>query len=374
MLAAIQEEIALRKPFYQIDESMYLLPTRTPKPLGPDGPVRPMVTATPEEAIRQWCVFELMRAYGVMFADLEFEHPVRVGSTKYRIDILIWRNGSPWTVVECKKAEHTKHQDGVDQAISYAGAEEIRAEYAVYTNGTKWLVNRQIHERWVPVPDLPQRVDRHVGIPLDEVMHGLEDIGPLLYKLDEPIEKSEAQAFLETMQRFFNGHSILTQDVDRDLRFAADNLLRVLAKPGEHANYRSGKLLTALSHLEQYRTAAKLDGAIFVPHQMESVESEIRSLHGELYGIIEGTRGLVEPNALVLRIVSALTEYGMSQSQRTPYPKISHVLHHAVRSFLEYMILRYLNFELPDVADTGTWSDLKSYFASEWETRKADVR
>ena len=89
-----------------------------------------------EEPVRQWCAFELIRAYGLTVTELTFEKKVRVGSKIYRIGILVQRNGLPWIVVECKEPGCTKHDDGLAQAISYAGAATISAEYAVYTNGT----------------------------------------------------------------------------------------------------------------------------------------------------------------------------------------------------------------------------------------------
>ena len=352
---------------------MYLLPRHKPSAPDSEQSADNSLNATPEEAVRQWCVFELMRAYGVMISDLEFEHSVRIGSKRYRIDILIWRDGTPWAVVECKKTSHTKHKDALEQAKSYAAAEGIRAEYAIYTNGTDWLVSRQMHQHWVAVPDIPQRIDRHVGVQLDQVMRGLEDAGPLLYKLDDVLEKTEAHAFLIAMQRFFHGQNILTQDVDSGLCFAADNLLRVLISKRQHPNYRTEKFLVALRSLERYRANTHLGGAIYVPEQLVSLDTEFRSLRAELYESIEGMQDRAEPNALVWRIVAALTDYGMSRSRRTSYPRISQVLHHAVRDFLDYSVRRYLTYELPNVADTYAVSDLKSHFSSDWGSCMAEA-
>src|SRR5688572_15250863 len=74
----------------------------------------------PEEAIRQWCAFELIRAYALPVRDMICEQPVKVGSKQYRIDILVKRNGFPWVVVECKEPDYTRHDHAIAQAISYA--------------------------------------------------------------------------------------------------------------------------------------------------------------------------------------------------------------------------------------------------------------
>src|SRR5688572_16878155 len=87
--------------------------------------VETVTRAQLEEPVRQWCVFELIRAYGYRVSDFTFEHPVRVGSKNHRIDILVHLGGKPFAVVECKERNHTKHAAAVDQALSYAGAREI---------------------------------------------------------------------------------------------------------------------------------------------------------------------------------------------------------------------------------------------------------
>lgn len=309
-----------------------------------------------------------------MITDLQFEHPVRVGSKSYRIDVLVWRDGAPWAVVECKRPNHTKHSDGIEQALSYAGAENIRAEYAIYTNGTQWLVNRQVNGQWIAVPDIPKRVDRHVGIQLEETLRSLEDVGPLLYKLDEPLENTEARAYLMSLQRFFNGgRCLLTQDVDHQLLFAADNLCRVLSHRKDRTGYLAGKLLAALHSLERYQAAAHLDGRMYVPEQVESIDTELRSMRACLYETIEGTQYLADPSALILRIVAALSDYGISQSPKRPYPQLCPGLHHAVRGFLDFAIPTYLMFELPDLADVGAVDDLRSHFSAHWASVMAQA-
>src|SRR4051812_47950373 len=109
-----------RRPYYEIDKAAYLFGYGLPTDANGDKP---------EETVRQWCAHELLRAYGISVCNIEFERAVRVGSKRYGIDILVSSRGAPSVVVECKPRDHTKHADGMAQAISYADSQTIRAEF-----------------------------------------------------------------------------------------------------------------------------------------------------------------------------------------------------------------------------------------------------
>jgi hypothetical protein len=237
-----------REKFYEIDKSAYLfgygLPTANNR-------------KQPEEAVRQWCAFELIRTYGIKVSEIEFEHPVKVGSKNYWIDILVSRKGAPAVVVECKTRDYSRHAKGMAQAISYAGAQTIQAEFAVYTNGDAWHVRRRVRKEWVPIPDLPQHVDQSAAEPITELLQTLKTLNPLLYKLGEPIAGEDAHDFLGAMQAFFIGRNLLTQNINHDLGIATDNLLRSLWAAGD-PRYQCGKFgrispFRAVSQTGQHR-------------------------------------------------------------------------------------------------------------------------
>jgi len=126
----------MRNAFYEIDPKAFILrPT-----ISDDWSI-----VNPEEVVRQWCAFELIRAYCISVTDLAFEYTVSVGSKTYRIDIVVLQDGKPWAVVECKKREYVKHDHAMAQAISYADSQNVHAEYAVYTNGDVWRVRHTRH-------------------------------------------------------------------------------------------------------------------------------------------------------------------------------------------------------------------------------------
>ena len=116
------------KPYYEIQHSAYLfMPNKNAK--SQDEDIKPK----PEEKIRQWALFELLTTYGVNIKNIEIERPVKVGTRTYRADIVIHRDFAPHVVIECKRWKNKKIDKGIDQAISYANANTIKAKFAVFT-------------------------------------------------------------------------------------------------------------------------------------------------------------------------------------------------------------------------------------------------
>jgi hypothetical protein len=349
-----------RKPFYEVNNSAFLFPGKLAKPGDREGP---------EEPVRQWCAFELIRGYGISVSDLEFERPARVGSKTYRIDILVSRGGVPWVVVECKKPRHKNPKDGMAQAISYADSQEIQAKYAVYTNGTAWLVNRRVSGQWVALPDLPSNIADPANEPIIDLLRGVDVLAPLLCQLGEPIEGRDAKRFMDALQRFFIGTNLLTSDADRDLLIATDNLLRVLSIGPSDAHYWFDKLNVARNHYEAYRANKNIGHEIFFTADQDPGQSAMHHLHGDLLSMIEGTESLIGCDLLILRLNIALLEYGrLLEGPGKAYPALGQNVHHALRDFLNFTIAVHLNATLPDSLDDTSVGDMRSYCRSAWQS------
>jgi hypothetical protein len=347
-----------REPLYKIDKSAYLFGKGLPAAETRDQP---------EEAVRQWCAYELMRAYGMRITEIACEHPVKVGSKSYRIDILVSRHDSPAVVVECKPRSYLKHADAMAQAISYADAQDIKAEFAVYTNGDVWHVKRRIRERWVSIPDLPQHVDRNGAEPIAEFLLALKDVQPLLYKLGQPLVGKDSHDFLGAMQVFFCGANLLTQEVNRDLGIATDNLLRTLWAAGD-SPYQDGKFATALAHFEKYRQQANIGFEIYPSRN--SLRTEMQQLHASLTYMLEGAEGLSSGDLLVLRLATALLDYGQSLQDVTKpksYPTLGPIVQEPLRDYLNYALTFHLNVALPDLLDKVWIGDMRSCCLAAWK-------
>jgi len=351
-----------RSPFYQVSPDAYLYQDRV------------KISGTRkrlEEPVRQWCAHELIRAYGIKASNIEFERPVRMGSRNHWIDILVSNDGRPSVVVECKAPSNRKADEGMDQALSYADAPEIRAEYVVFTNGTDWHVQRRVNGRWCSVADLPRELDSRSAVPVTDLLRGINVLAPLLYKLNNTLEGEDAQRFLAAMQQFFHGRNLLTLDTDQNLLIATDNLLRVISLADENPNYRMGKLATAIHHLELYRKRTGIGFEAFLGDG--SASQELQHLRASLSMIVEAAPELSGADLSLLRLCVALSEYGMRQGLPGQlYPEVAPNVHHTLHEFLNYSLILHLNFSLPDALDNILIGDMRHYCRSAWDNVEID--
>lgn len=341
-----------RSRFYKVEPEQYLLPAVSRR----EGEQEQI-----EEPVRQWAAYELIRCYGVLPDSIEFEHPVKVGSKRYRIDILILRGGHPFVVVECKHREFSKHEQGMEQAISYADAQEIGAEFAVYTNGDIWHVKRRVQDRWITVADLPRMIDREGTIPINQLLSSLAYICPLLSKIDEPAAGDNARQFLNALQSLCNGHKYAIGDSDQHLLNATDNLLRVLTVLND-PKYQYGKLQTAQHALERYRKTAGFALEFLPAHTGLPLSASFREMCGPISFMVDSTADLAAPDVLLLRVISAIIHYATDiETFGKGYPALPGALRDAVRKYVEYGLAVYLNVSLPDPIDHGEIRDMKLY-------------
>ncbi|RSN64511.1 N-6 DNA methylase [Actinomadura sp. WAC 06369] len=113
----------------------------------PEGKIRDFLTGkivkdTPEEYVRQNIEKALVRQYGYDPKDCAPEFSIKVGSSRKRIDIAVFKPGAPhlqeniYIIVETKKpgTNRTSRTEGVEQLKSYLSA-ALNASYGVWTNG-----------------------------------------------------------------------------------------------------------------------------------------------------------------------------------------------------------------------------------------------
>jgi len=357
----------MRIAYYEIPRSAYLFR---------NGAAAPDSTLpSPEEPVRQWCAFELIRAYQIPLTALEFESSVKVGSKTYRIDILVRRESRPWIVVECKESSFKKGEDAIRQAISYADARDIQAEFAAYTNGFDWLVARRVRGEWVRIPDLPALLVDEGRQPLLDLLVCIHEVAPLVYKLDERLQDREAECFLSAMQRFFYGGNLLTDIVSKQLYHALDNLLRILSAQDAHPKYQWEKLKHAWHDWERYRKICGLEQSLGEPDDGDHLPMQLSRLQYEVQGLLEGAPKPYSGDALLIRLSVALLDYAdMCSRRRQQFLEIPPQVHQTLREFLDLAFTVQLNVSLPDHIDTGIAGDVKSYCCLQWNSSMDGLR
>ncbi|WP_448620064.1 N-6 DNA methylase [Geodermatophilus sp. URMC 65] len=118
----------------------------------PEGLVSDFLTGrlfrdTPEEYVRQNVEKALVRGYRYAAGDCEPEFPIKVGSSRRRVDIVVFRPGTEhkqenaWILVETKRpgTSTANRKDGIEQLRSYMAA-CMNVEYGMWTNGDDQLL------------------------------------------------------------------------------------------------------------------------------------------------------------------------------------------------------------------------------------------
>ncbi|WP_204318937.1 N-6 DNA methylase [Microbacterium sp. B35-04] len=129
---------------------------------------------TPEEYVRQEILKSLVREYGYDKADIRVEFPIKFGSRRVRVDIVVFPPGlkaaeqtqsTAWLIIECKngKVRPSMKKDGVEQMLSYMAACP-NVEVGMWTNGedmSSYAFEVDSHGKRVEVeiPDIPHSGD-----------------------------------------------------------------------------------------------------------------------------------------------------------------------------------------------------------------------
>lgn len=123
---------------------------------------------TPEEYVRQNIERRLVLELDFKPEQIAVEFPVKLGSNRVRVDLVIFPEGKPhdqdnaWILIECKRdsVEPSAKKDGVDQLKSYMSACP-NADWGMWTNGKYKSVYRRVvsegRAEWEEPNDIPSR-------------------------------------------------------------------------------------------------------------------------------------------------------------------------------------------------------------------------
>jgi len=111
------------------------------------------VAHTPEEAVRQWFICELLNTFAVPAGLMMSETGFEFGQKKYRADILIYdRALKPLAVVECKRPSVKIDASVVGQAMRYNAALDL--EFLFLTNGSTTFLYGRKDGKFEPLPQI----------------------------------------------------------------------------------------------------------------------------------------------------------------------------------------------------------------------------
>lgn len=91
------------------------------------------VLLTPEEWVRQNFLQYLIQVKEYPGALIAVEREILLGDMRKRFDIVVFRNATPWMIVECKEMEVELSEAVIKQILNYNIT--LQVEYLVITNG-----------------------------------------------------------------------------------------------------------------------------------------------------------------------------------------------------------------------------------------------
>lgn len=105
---------------------------------------RRWVALTPEEWVRQQTLLRL-HTVGYPLEVMQVEGAIAVNGMTRRCDIVVYADGQPWMIVECKKCEIPLTQKVCDQACRYNTV--LRVPYLMLTNGRQEVIIEVDYEK-----------------------------------------------------------------------------------------------------------------------------------------------------------------------------------------------------------------------------------
>lgn len=349
----------MRASFYEVPTKAWLF-----RPiLEPVSDIAP--DPKPEEQVRQWCLQELIRAYGVSICNIEIELPVKVAKERKpnRIDIAVLRNGKPYIVIECKARSETQHDIAMAQAVNYASLPDVNAEFAVYTNGETWWVRRNVRGEWVPVPDIPAYFDGNHAGEWRDILLAVNRLSPILFWIDEVVPAKLAPRYFGALLEFFHAENEVTAGTDRRLLWTADHVLRVLDDVTRHPNYTGGKLSHACDGLNKYWQERGIEPSFGGGDLWEMAHHA----WADLSNLLDGARDTVSLDYQVLRVIQALLGYlnGM-RGRRGQYQEVGSAVQSEIRAYIDQALTVRFNARLPDMQDKILVQDVRDVCRPLW--------
>lgn len=357
------------KPFYEVKPEAYLFIKHKETP---------EAKVTPEEKIRQWALFELLSTYGISINNIEVERPVKVGIKNHRADIVILRESAPYVVIECKRWENNKIKNGVDQAISYANANTIKAKYAVFTNGDVWIVKRKLRGEWLDVPDISRRIDENYRVELETLIRSVADFKPVLYWLNQEVPKKDAKPYFAKLQEIFNSATYPLDFLDKKMLFATDNLLRVIScGSSAGGDGLKDKMTVTCKGYAKYFSRVLGSNDDCLSFEGYTIREMALYCQNHLNEIVANSRGIDGKEIAFVRFISALVQYLIKCISRNmevfEYENVSNILTNEFQSLISLLFDMRLGVTFPDSLLEESCTDLRHFCSGDWERYRLEA-
>ncbi|MDI9359170.1 MAG: type I restriction enzyme HsdR N-terminal domain-containing protein [Phycisphaerales bacterium] len=110
------------------------------------------VLRTPEEIVRQQVLLYLTKVLHLNPHLIAIEQQIQVAKRILRFDIVIYKEKTPWIVVECKETTVQLTQSHLSQLISYN--HYLKANILILTNGVDFFCWDVINDKFIVLDDI----------------------------------------------------------------------------------------------------------------------------------------------------------------------------------------------------------------------------
>lgn len=337
----------------------------------------------PEEHVRQWAIYELLTTYGIKINSIEIEKSARDHSKYYPADIVVNRNGRSYIVVECKKQHGNNPKKVLEQAQVYAN--DLKAKFAVYTDGHDWKVTRNVAGEWMPVNDIPSNADEKESDSITDSLWFIKDLNPILFWIHRQIPVRYAHKFMSLVQEFFAGYIVNTKGFSSNITIGTEFLLRIIAGGGGDEEisfpieeYQTNTLRAVYVTFNKYFKEIgfpTLD-VTFVHHQ------NFRELFGSLWDsfdkLVRNHENMAFGDVNIARFVLALFQYLNEMIVSTGYESgyykdIPASLVNQFEKLIESLLISKFNLRLPSPLDSDDIYRLRIITSEKWVNSKGEM-
>ncbi len=111
------------------------------------------VMFTKEEWVRQNWLNYLIEVLKYPASLIAVEKEIHLGELRKRVDILIYKNNSPWILIECKEQDVPLSEQTIQQILSYQTA--LQSGILIISNGNDTSAFQIIGTSVQPITELP---------------------------------------------------------------------------------------------------------------------------------------------------------------------------------------------------------------------------
>lgn len=333
----------------------------------------------PEEEVRQWVLFELLSSYGININNIEVETPVKIGSKKFRADIVVKKDHIPYIVIECKSRDIERMDDALEQAISYA--EYLGASFVISTNSHKWLVKKkQKNGAWEYVVDINDYNDKTNMGEITTLLETANNLSPLLFWLHKYVPSDEAQVFwivLETALKKSFRQFIC--DINENLYEIIIGLVELINKGcfRKDSKCKTTQEQVEIIHqrfqsfLQDYELEYDFEWQWDYHDLNETFETNFEFLGLDLGEFLDKNEGIKNNTIRLLELTTHFALYLGDSARQGSYLEIGESTTQKLFDFIEPYLMQKFNISLPTHPSNPRYRwELKNICAHEWEKTK----